>query len=174
MKKLLLISITFAIFSCSFPATKEGMTLTNYSSSRAIGEKIYVKEAIGGSRTLPFWISKISNEDFTGALEESLLNSKTFLNVSKKWDEDWALEAEIIRVKTPFIGIDFDVETQVKYTLYNKGKKMFENVVVGAGTGGLGEAFFAAKRLRIANEKSAKSNIKKFIKELEKADFNRK
>ena len=173
MKKFVLVSLIFAIFSCSFPATKEGMTFTNPHSSNTIGNKIYVKKVVDHSETSFLRISKISAEDFTAALKDSLLSSKVFLNTSKKWDEDWALEAEIINVRYPYFVVEFDIDvgTEISYTLYKRGKKVFDTVIVAEDTGRLGDTFFGAKRMRIAHEKSAKSNIKKFIKELEKANL---
>lgn len=169
MKKILCLASTLLIFSCAFPSTKEGMKVMDYKSSKKIGEKIFVKESKGGSSTLPFWTSEISNDNFTTAVKDSLLASKTFSALANNWDEDWGLEIEIIDVDQPMVGVDMTVATNIKYTLYFKGKKTYEISVHEKGKATMNDTFFAVKRLRLANEKSAKKNIEKFISDLEKA-----
>ena len=98
MKKTLLILSILFVASCAFPASKQGMTVTDLKSSKKIGEKIFVKESKGGSTTLPFWTSEISDENFTSAVKESLINSRAFSDLSSKWEDDWGLEIEILNV----------------------------------------------------------------------------
>lgn len=159
------------VASCAFPSKKGGMTITDYESPKKIKDKILVRESIGGSITLPFWTSEISNGEFTAAVQDSLINSKLFTSLSNNWDDNWGLKIEIIKVDQPLIGIDFTVITNVKYTLYLKGKKVHETTVVADGTATPNDTVFAVKRLRLANEKSAKNNIQKFIKEISELDF---
>jgi hypothetical protein len=62
-------------------------------------------------------------------------------------------------------GLTFDVTSTVRYTVEGQGKrKIFPITAVGTAT--TSEAFAAVERLRIANEKSIKENIKKFLNEL--------
>lgn len=165
MKKYLLLLAILAS-SCAFPSTKEGMTLTNYESPKQIGDKICVKESKGGSATLPFWTSEISDEEFTAAIKQSLLNSKAFLEVSNDWNEDWGLEIEILDVDQPLVGATLNVNMRVKYILYFKGKKEYETTIFASDSASISDTLFAVKRLRLANEKSAKKNIHEFVKKI--------
>ena len=117
---------------------------------------------------MPFWISKISDDNFTAAVKDSLLSSKAFGSLSDNWDESWGLEIEIVGVEQPIIGIDFNVNTVVKYSLYLKNKKVYETNISASGLAGLNDTFFAIKRLRLPNERSARSNIEEFIKQIAK------
>ncbi len=171
MKKTILLLSILLVASCAFPASKQGMTVTDLKSSKKIGEKIFVKESKGGSTTLPFWTSEISDENFTFAVRESLINSQAFSELSSKWEDDWGLEIEILNVDQPLVGIDFTVKTQVKYTLYKKGKKAYETTVYETGKATPTDTIFAVARLRIANEKSAKANIAKFVEDLSRNNF---
>jgi hypothetical protein len=166
MKKIICLSATLLVFSCAFPSTKEGMMTTSYTSPKKIGSKIFVKESTGGSVTLPFWTSEIPNDNFTAAVKESLLRSKAFSDISSNWEDDWGLEIEIREVNQPFAGADFTVTTDVKYTLYSKGKKSYETTIRESATVRIDESFIGVQRLRLANERSAKANIKKFIEKL--------
>ena len=171
MKKLLSILSILFITSCAFPSTKEGMTVTNYKSPKKIGDKIFVKESVGGSITLPFWTSKIPNDNFTAAVKDSLTNSKAFSALASNWEDDWGLEINILDLNQPLIGIDFTVRTSIQYRLYLKGKKVYEIVVPASGVATPDDSLFAIKRLRIANENSAKANIQKFIEEISNKKF---
>ena len=166
MKKSICLMLALYVSGCAFPATKEGMVVTNYTAPKQTGEKIFVKESTGGSITLPFWTSEIPNDNFTEAVKESLLNSKAFSALSTNWGDDWGLEIEIRDVNQPMLGLDVTVTTDTKYTLYLKGKKVYETNIRESGTATMGDSFFGIKRLRIANEYSARANVKKFIADL--------
>lgn len=167
MKKLyVLILMLISLSSCAFPASKQGMVVTDLVSNGKIGEKIFVSESTGGSVTLPFWTSQISNTNFTAAVKDSLLNSKVFTGLSSDWGKEWGLKIKILDVNQPFIGADFTVTTKIQYSLYLRNKKIFETVIQEDGTATMDDAVVGVKRLRLANEYSAKANIQKFIEEL--------
>jgi outer membrane lipopolysaccharide assembly protein LptE/RlpB len=172
MKKSICLMLVLFIAGCSFPATKEGMIVTNYVAPKQTGERIFIKESTGGIMTLPFWASQIPNDNFTEAVKESLLNSKAFSALSTNWGDDWGLEIEILQVAQPFTGgtqytgAEFTVTTDVTYRLYFKGKKVYETNIHEAGTATFSDSFWAAKRLRLANESSGRANVKRFIAEL--------
>lgn len=168
MKKLICVVIIFLVSNCAFPAKKEGMLVTDYKVGKKIGDKIFVRHSTGGSATLPFWISKISNDNFTDAVEESLLESKAFTSLSDNWGDSWGLKMEIKSLDQPMLGLDFNVTTVVKYVLYLKDKEVYNTTIRATGLAGVSDAFTAVARMRIANERSARANIEKFIIELEK------
>jgi hypothetical protein len=166
MNRKIFLLFALCLVGCAFPATKEGMTLTDYLAPKQTGDKIFVKESTGGSTTLPFWSSQISSDTFTEAVKESLLNSKAFTALSANWGEDWGLELEIREVNQPMFGFDVTVTTDIKYTLYLAGRKVYEIDTRESGTATMNDTFWGIKRLRIANEYSARANIRKFIEEL--------
>jgi hypothetical protein len=172
MKKSICLILALFVSGCAFPATKEGMVVTNYMAPQQTGEKIVVKESVGGSTTLPFWTSQIPNDNFTEAVKESLLISKAFSALSTNWGDDWGLEIQIRNVDQPFLGLDFTVTMETKYTLYLKGNKVYETYIRGSGTATTGDSFFGVARLRIANEKSAQDNVKKFLADLSNHKFD--
>lgn len=165
---LFYLSLIFLTANCAFPATKQGMVVTDYKVAKKTGDKIFVKESTGGSVTLPFWMSKIPNDNFTDAVKESLLESKSFAALADNWGDAWGLEMEIKNLEQPMVGFDYTVTTVVKYTLYSKGNKVYTTTVRASGTATMSEAFSGIARVRIANEKSARANIEKFIAELAK------
>lgn len=166
MKKIICLILAMYLSGCAFPASKEGMVVTDYIAPKQTGEKIFVKKSTGGSMTLPFWMSTIPDDNFTEAVKESLLNSKAFSAQSNDWGDDWGLEIEILDVEHPFSGFDVTVTTNIKYSLYLIGKKVQEITIREPGTATMGDTLIGIQRMRIANEYSAKANVKKFIAEL--------
>jgi len=166
MKKSICLILALYISGCiasivPAPARKEGMVVTNYLAPKQTGEKIFVKEAMGGS-TL-----QIPNDNFTEAVKESLLRSKAFSALSTNWGDDWGLEIEIRNVdQAMFEFFDLTVTTETKYTLSLKDKKVYTTYIRESGTATTGDSFSGVARLRIATEKSAQANVKKFIAEL--------
>ncbi|MEY8264633.1 MAG: hypothetical protein RPR98_10535, partial [Bermanella sp.] len=68
----------------------------------------------------------------------------------------------------PVFGLSFTVITKVKYTILDNrnGKVVLDKVVVADYTATMGDSFWGIKRLRLANEGSAKNNIEKLIRSL--------
>lgn len=64
--------------------------------------------------------------------------------------------------------MNFNVTTRIEYILYFENNIKYQTIVTANGTATMNDAFVGTKRLRIANENSAKENIKNFIEELSK------
>lgn len=166
MKKSIYLLLALFLYGCPSPATKEGMIVTDYRAPKQTGDIIFVKESAGGSATDPFGVSKIPNDNFSEAVKASLLNSKAFLALSSNWGDEWALEIDIRNVEQPFFGFDFTVRTFIRYTLFLRSQKVYETEIYATGTATMDDSFLGLIRLRLANERSARANIKTFIQEL--------
>lgn len=162
---LILLVLLVTLTGCSFsPATKEGMVVRDYTAPKQTGENIFVKKSrVPSSFFIPPFIS---SDDFTAAVKESLLISQAFSALSTNWGDDWGLEIEIRLVDSPFGWFDVTVTTDINYTVYLKGKKVYETYICESKTVTVGEEFFGVARTGMAFEKSARANIKKFIEEL--------
>ena len=124
-----------------------------------------VIEVSGGKKTNPLWTSEIDNPEFKGALEDSL---KTAGLLGDSATAKYQLKAELLKVKNPPFGFDMTVTTEIKYLLTESagGKEIINKTITASYTAKVGDAFVAVKRLRLANEGSAKMNISEFLKEL--------
>lgn len=163
---LLTAPILLVVVNCAFPASREGMTVRDYTAAKPIDDKIFVQESTGGSITLPFWMSKIGNTNFTDALKDSIITSRLFNTLDDSFGQGWKLKIEIINVDQPLIGLDFQVKTKVKYSLL-KGDNLVKELIIDAeGTGKMDDAFLGVVRMRLANEAAAKANIRKFLEEV--------
>lgn len=152
--------------NCAFPATREGMKVGDFKSPNKVGDKIFVEQSTGGSTTLPFWKSKISDENFTLAVKDSIIDANLFEKIEETLGDNWNLKIEIVEVDQPHFGTTFKVNTKVKYTLRKKDEIIKETLIDVAGEATMSDAFVGVVRLRLANENAARANIRKFLEEI--------
>lgn len=113
----------------------------------------------GGSDTNPLWTSQVSDQAFKSALETSL----TAAGYVGSEGEPMTVNASLLDLKQPMIGLDMTVTSQVRYSVTQGNRTVFDETVSAAGTATVSEAFVAVERLRLANEKSILENIKSFL-----------
>jgi hypothetical protein len=169
IKLLLSFVVAFYLVGCATPASQQAMTIgisdvpTQLNPNLKNG--LSVVGVTGGKETSPLWTSQVDNSGFRSALEQSLLavGYLTSTNNSK-----FKVEAELIELKQPFMGLNFDVVSTVKYKISNQiGTEVFP--ITATGTATFSDSAIGIERLRIANEKSIKENIKQFIQKI--SDF---
>ncbi|WP_343705412.1 hypothetical protein [Flavobacterium sp.] len=164
---VLLVLLSTLLAQCASSATIEGMTVKDYKAEKKIGDKIFIRSITGGKKTNPLWASNISNENFGEAFKKSVIESEVFSKIdSITNNEDWVLEINLISVDQPFFGTTFTVKTAIEYKLYYKNELKFSKNIKQSGSAKISDALIGTKRLRLANEVSAKNNIKELLRSL--------
>ncbi|VVO93118.1 hypothetical protein PS850_02458 [Pseudomonas fluorescens] len=168
--RLLLASALIALCTgCASPAQISGMLVTadqatanTYDSQ--LRNNVRLSEVNGGDTTNPLWTSEIDAPDFGAALKQSLANA----NLLGDELAPYALRANLLRVDQPIFGLDFEVTSEVEYTLMESStnKVVLREIIRTPFTAGVGDSFIAIKRLRLANEGSARVNIIAMLKRL--------
>ena len=152
--------------ACATPSNKAAMSISSGEQTSRKLEYIgafKVGTVVGGQETNPLWTSQVSNDAFKSALEDSLKNIKYF---SSRGDDKFLIDANLKSLEQPIFGFTFDVSSNVIYRVEGMGvTKSFEIVAVGTAT--TSDAFLGIERLRIANERSIKNNITKFIRKID-------
>lgn len=125
---------------------------------------LQVSEVQGGEETNPLWTSEIGDAEFQGALKQSLNNA----GLLSQGDAPYSLRATLLRVDQPLFGLDFEVTSEVEYVLVDNSsdRELFRETLRTPYTAGIGDAFIGIKRLRLANEGSARENISALLKRL--------
>jgi hypothetical protein len=162
---VLIVFISVFLSRCASSASIEGMTVKDYKSEKLIGDRIFIKSVTGGKKTNPLWVSNISNKNFEEALKKSVLECNAFSEIETITDGDWVLEVNIISVNRP-MGFNLTVKTTIEYKLYNKNKLVFSKNINQSGNATMSDALYGTKRLRLANEISARNNIKEMLQSL--------
>ena len=91
-KYIKLITILFVLTNCAIPARTHKMFVNDLPVKKNLGDKIYVEESTGGSITLPFWVPKIPNDNFTDAIKKSIIESQAFYKITNDLNENWNLK----------------------------------------------------------------------------------
>ncbi len=164
MKILLVIGLFVSFSGCAQKASMENMSVKNQKQLQYDSKyknALNVLSVDGGKETNPAWTSQIDSLEFKKALIESLKNAGLYSENSH-----YTLRVEIIDLEQPMFGIDMTVTMSVKYILEDKEKNIiFTKLIKEPYTATMGDAFSGVKRLRLANEGSARKNIKVLLNE---------
>ncbi|WP_316015446.1 hypothetical protein [Roseobacter sp. HKCCA0434] len=154
--------------ACASGASSEAMTpagVVSVQASNAFASNVYVAPVEGGQSTNPLWTSEISGQDFGTALQSALADAGMYAP-----DGDYSLEARLVSVEQPMIGIALTVTTTVEYNLRDaNGSIVFSETIATPYTAQFSEAFMAVTRLKLANEGSAEQNISEILSRLRQA-----
>lgn len=151
---------------CATPAQSGAMTVSNvdtrFTTNSDLAGKMAVQSVSGGQSTNPMWASQVDSNGFKVALSNSLRSA----GYEAQDNPTYIINAELQALVQPMFGLSFDVVSTVRYTVDGNGKhKRFP--VTATGTATVSDAFVGVERLRIANERSIKENIKKFLEQLQ-------
>lgn len=172
MSKLIyLVPLMLALSGCATPARIDQMTAKRIDTSKAamktpLNNNLSVKSVSGGESTNPLWVSKVGDEDFRQALEQSL--KAAMLLSSDQSNSSYLLSAKLISLDQPLMGFDLRVTATVEYSLQERatGATVFSKSISTPFTATFSDAALAFERLKIANEGAARENIEKVIDEL--------
>lgn len=150
--------------ACASPSNPAMMTLPATAgltaSSGDLGYRSVTTVTVsGGQATNPMWTSEVSNADFKTALENSLAAA----GYMGSEGPPMTVAASLIDLKQPLAGFDMSVTSQVRYTVSQADRTVFDETVAATGTATMGQAFMGVERLRMANEASIRENIKAFL-----------
>jgi hypothetical protein len=170
---LILLFTAAWLAGCSSPAQMEGMVFTPDASAvgsydDVLQKQMQVKSVEGGEDTNPIWTSEISNEAFQAALEQSLANAGLLGT-----DGRFKLSVTLTQVDQPLFGFDMTVTSKIRYALKDtlSDKIILDEVIVAPFTATVSDAFAGIKRVRIANEGSARKNIELLPQKLEELNI---
>ncbi len=176
IKGFFILVLIALVTGCASPAKMENMTISSeewgqFKGSVKLKNNIIVETISGGKGTNPLWTSEISNEDFKQAMMNSLADAQ-YLSSSSESSE-YSLSAVLIEVKQPLLGASMTPTTIISYSLVDKENKeeIFYKKVTTPYTAKWNAAFLGVERLRLANEGSARNNIKSLIENLNELDI---
>ncbi len=170
IKLIVVVTLLTGLLGCASGARMEGMSFygepKNYPA--ALRRNITVTNVSGGEETNPAWTSEIGNEQFMAALIESL-RAQTLYSGRGIFN----LEVQMIEVEQPMFGLDITVTTKIRYTMKNSTSEstVFDETITASYTATVKDAFAAVKRLRLANEGSAKKNIEALLDKLSRLNI---
>lgn len=158
-----------ALAGCASPATVTGMVSHQLPSmpmqTKALENNVAMDQVVGGESTNPMWLSEVGTQAFKQALVQSLQVSHLYGDLSHS---HYHLNASLLELKKPFIGLNLTDTCKVHYQLINATthKTVFDKDITNQYTAKFSDALLAVERLRLANEGAVRTNIQELISDL--------
>lgn len=162
------VAVVTLLGGCASPASHLAMSpsvneLPQGASASHMKGLVAIRHVTGGKDTNPLWTSQVDASEFKLALQNSLASSG--MAATNPSAAKYLVDADLKALNQPVFGLNFDVESTVQYTVESAGLGKDVNVKA-VGTASVSDAFSGVERLRIANERSIKENIKTFLTKL--------
>jgi hypothetical protein len=146
-------------------ATSGGMTVSSGAVANPVAKyrnAIAVRSVSGGQMMNALTVPGVANEPFKAALE-STLSYNGYL--AQSGTPKFHLDAEIQNLDQPFIGLDFDVVADVTYKVSGAGAPAVYPIKA-KGSATSSDSPLAVDRIRIANERAMRENLRQFLEAL--------
>ena len=146
-------------------ATPQAMTVDSgaiVDSSPKYRNAIAVRSVTGGQVMNALTMMGVANEPFKAALESSLAANGY---VARSSSPKFYVDAEIVNLDQPLMGLDLNVTADVTYKVSGAGAAATYPIKTTARAT-FSDSPIAADRLRIANERAMQQNIKLFLQAL--------
>lgn len=165
LKLALLAFLVGSLTACATGARRADMVVPSAQTTifpAVLRNNVTVMVVNGGQGTNRFWHSKVSNDDFSGALKLSLANAG-LLSPRGRYGVIAVLK-NLDRSGLAHISVQSVVEYRV--TDSTTGKTALDTTVDTTYTTGAFDSIWGIKRERLANEGSIKQNIGEFLDRL--------
>jgi len=146
-------------------ATQQAMTVDSgaiVNSSPKYRNAMAVRSVTGGQLMNAMTVIGVTNEPLKAALEGSLATNGY---LARSGTPKFYVDAEIVNLDEPVIGLDLDVTADVTYKVSGSGAPATYPIKTTARTT-FSDSPRAADRVRIANERAMQQNIKQFLQAL--------
>ena len=163
---LALLVLALGLSACASGAKPGAMMAPNaaqttISANSNLREAVGMGQVSGGRETNPLLVSDVSSSDMAEALRLSL-SARTMLAIR---DERFRLEANMINLQQPMMGLDMTVTSKVRYRLTRLSDNtiVFEREITAPFTAAFSSSLIGVERLKLANEGSIRENIAQFL-----------
>jgi hypothetical protein len=162
LKELAAVLSVALLVGCASPATQQSMSISAQDMVATVNPglkgQLVVRSVTGG-----MWMSKVDTQSFKGALDKSIAVAGYKANDAAAGK--YRVDANLQDLDQPLMGFTFDVVSKVLYTVSGQTKQE-QFAVTATGSASTSDAFVGMERMRIANERSIKENIKLFLQKL--------
>jgi hypothetical protein len=117
-----------------------------------------------GTDTSTPWRSRIGSTEF----QEALVRTLTLAGLASAQSGRFRLDATLLSLERPYAGFAMTVTASVAYRLTDTatGAVVYQETRTSLGTATLNDAVLNENRLRIADERALRANLRKLIEDL--------
>ncbi|MFY7865118.1 hypothetical protein [Roseateles sp.] len=159
---------------CGTPTEPPNLALSAADSLQMRGwvperlrSQVVLSPVIGGQPTGMFWGSKISNAALQEALDSSLRS--TGMLALSPGAGNYQLDAQLVELEQPFIGVNVKVVVTIAYTAVEKrsGTVLYQRRLRSQYVAEFGSAMLDPnERLRLASEGAVRNNVNLMMRDL--------
>lgn len=167
--RLSIAGVALALLSaCAKPVSPSAMVpdVTGISAGPASAYRsaITVGEVSGGRTTSPLWASQVDNAEFREALVRTLMEA----GLGRAENGRFRLDAVLQKLEQPFAGFAMTVNATIAYKLTEvaTGVVVYDNTITTPATATLDDAIDGQARLKIANERAIRANLRQLVEAL--------
>lgn len=160
------------LVGCASPAKSRAMVGHTLPQAATAHDSVIVVVE-GGEKTHGTLRSLISNGDFSTALIASLQKTGLFKSVGTSGDATFRLETTLEDLAQPKAGASMTVTLQVDWRLIriSDTQVLWHDNIFSTNTVGAFVAFSGVKRIRLATEGAARTNIEQGLSKLAVVNF---
>jgi hypothetical protein len=161
----ILVILCFLAPTLAACATQQAMTVDSGAVVTAIPKyknAMAVRSVTGGHAMNILGAMGVENEPLKAALESSLAANGY---LAQPGAAKFQVDAEILNLDQPLMGLDLDVTASVTYRVSGTGAAA-TYPIKATGRGTFSDSPLGMDRLRIANERAMQENIKQFLQAL--------
>lgn len=155
------------VSACAKPATVPAMVPDVAGLATAASpyrNAIGVGTVSGGRGAAPLWTARVGNAEFREALGQALANA----GLAAVQGGRYRLDADLQKLEEPFAGFAMTVEATIAYKLADStsGAVVYQNTITTPATATMDDALDGLARMRIANERAIRANLRRLVEEL--------
>jgi hypothetical protein len=156
-----------ALSACAKPATVPAMVPDVAGLATAASPyrgAISVGTVSGGRGGSSLWTARVGNAEFQEALSRALTDS----GLAAAQGGRYRLDADLQKLEEPFAGFAMTVEATIAYKLTDStsGAMVYQNTITTPATATMDDSLDGLARLRIANERAIRANLRRLVEEL--------
>lgn len=171
--KLGLVSTMLALLgACAQPVTPSAMVPDvagiSVGPTSAYRGAISVGQVSGGHPTSSLGVSQVSDADLRDALVRTLMDAGLGQTGGHTGGGRFQLDAVLQRLEQPFAGFAMTVSATIAYRLTEvaTGRMVYDNTITTPATATLDDAIDGNVRLKIANERAVRANLRQLVEAL--------
>ena len=159
---VILALIAPGLAACATPAAMTVNSSEVVASNPKYRNAVTVRSVTGGQAMNALTVMGVANEPFQAALESSLAANGY---LARSGSPKFYIDARIVNLDQPLIGLDLDVTANVSYEVSGAGPPATYPIKTTARAT-FSDSPIAADRMRVANERAMQENIKQFLQAL--------
>jgi len=159
---VILALIAPGLAACATPAAMTVNSSAVVASNPKYRNAMAIRSVTGGQVMNALTIMGVDNEPFKAALESSLAANGY---LARSGTPKFYIDAKIVNLEQPLIGLDLDVTANVTYEVSGAGPPA-SYPIKSTARATFSDSPIAVDRMRIANERAMQENIKQFLQTL--------